>query len=287
MASIILLALLSCVVLYGLKLYRQFVRNLADAKASGITYTIIPFYHVNRLYQLSLVFIEPAMRALPKQWTDPWFDLTLEWGWFRRYEPFKRFGADTFITVSPERNTLYTAEADVIAQISNRRADFPKAVEVYKSLNIYGMNVVSAEGQTWRHHRKITSPPFTEKNNHLVWAETLIKARAMMDGWLGGKTRSNAIRTVAEDAMRLSLHVISRAGFGVEMAWPNNGDEKKTEEDTTAGRPDISKTDFSENHKMSYTTALGTLLHNILTVLLVPHFLLSKPSITCYSSDVD
>lgn len=273
MASTIALALLSLVLLYALKIAQQFARNLASAKASGITYTIVPFFLVNRLYQLSCIFLIPLMESLPNKWIDPWFDLTLEWGWKRRYEPFKRFGSDTFMTVSPERNVLYTADADVVNQITTRRNDFPKALEVYESLKIYGNNVVTSEGQLWRHHRKIVSPPFTEKNNHLVWAETLDQTSAMLKSWLAG---GPTIYTVADDAMRLSLHVISKAGFGVHLQWP--GQEKAQQNGHTESQDNSSSTALPPGHEMSYTEALGSLLHNILPLLIAPRYVLSKQS---------
>ncbi|KAF6228422.1 hypothetical protein HO133_008152 [Letharia lupina] len=277
MFSTIVLALLVSFALYALKIYTQFARNLTAAKTSGIPYVIIPFYQVNRLYQLSQIFLVPIVRKLPASWTELWFDLTLEWAWARRYEPFKRLGTDTFITVSPERNELYTADAAVISQITGRKNDFPKALEVYESIKLYGNNVITSEGQLWRHHRKITSPPFSEKNNHLVWTETLEQCQAMVNDWFDGntgKTESKTIYTLADDAMRLSLYVISRAGFGVHLQWPGtegahanggvkNGEERKVSSPVTA-----------QGHSMSYTDALGSLLHNILWVLILPPFLL-------------
>ena len=139
-------------------------------------------------------------------------------------------GVDTFLTVSPERIVLNTADASVINQMTNRRNDFPKALEVYGSLKIYGDNVVTVEGQRWRHHRKITSPPFSEKNNGLVWQETLNQTRAMVGSWFDGPqaTESRTLSTIAEDAMRLSLHIISRAGFGVRLDWPKKETEGHT-----------------------------------------------------------
>lgn len=277
MFSTIALALLVLFAFYALKIYTQFARNLAAAKKSGIPYVIIPFYQLNRLYMLSQIFVVPIMRKLPASWTELWFDLTLEWGWARRYEPFKRFGTDTFITVSPERNELYTADADVITQITTRKNDFPKPLEVYASIRLYGNNVVTSEGQLWRHHRKITSPPFSEKNNHLVWTETLEQCQAMVNAWFDGstgKTESKTIYTLADDAMRLSLYVISRAGFGVRLQWPGteeahaNGHVKNEEEGSASG------SGITQGHTMSYTDALGSLLHNIIWVLLLPPFLL-------------
>ncbi|KAL9103296.1 MAG: hypothetical protein Q9163_001638 [Psora crenata] len=255
------------VALYTLKIYLQFRKNLSDAKASGIAYIIVPFFYGNRLYQLCCVFLIPIFRSLPESWRYPWLDLTLDWVWERRYEPFARMGAETFITVSPERIVLNVAEASVIDQITSRRNDFPKPLEVYESLRIYGTNVVTTEGHDWRRHRKITSPPFTEKNNHLVWKETLDQSHAMVSSWFGeDKHRSKTIKTIADDAMRLSLHIISQAGFGVRLSWPGAEGEQ--------GKADGESSSPGDGHSMSYTEALSSVLHNIIPLIIIPQLLL-------------
>ena len=88
--------------------------------------------------------------------------------WEKWYDCFKEIGSDAFILVAPGNNTLLVADAEAITQMTTRRNDFPKPTEIYKSIDLFGKNVVSTEGAYWRHHRKITSPPFTEKNNNLV-----------------------------------------------------------------------------------------------------------------------
>ena len=287
MLSTIASALLVSFALYAWKIYTKFARNLAVAKQSGLPYVIVPFYFVNINSQTSQVFVVPLVRKLPRSWTDPWFDLSLDWGWDLRHEPFKRLGSDTFLTVSPERNVLYTADADVVSQITTRKNDFPKALEVYKSIKLYGNNVVTTEGQTWRRHRKITSPPFSEKNNHLVWSETLEQCQAMVNSWFDGNTGkegSRTIYTIADDAMRLSLYVISRAGFGVHLQWPANershaNGHVKVGEDDSASSPEI-----PQGHAMSYTDALGSLLHNMIWVLALPPFLLSNSATDTHDS---
>lgn len=271
------LAGLVCTVCF--EIYTQFARNLAAAKKSGIAYVIIPFYQPNNLYQLLSVFLEPIVRTLPSSWTEPWFDLTLDWFWRLRYEPLERFGTDTFLTVSPERNELYTADADVVSQITTRKTDFPKALEVYQSIKLFGNNVVTTEGQAWRHHRKITSPPFSEKNNHLVWDETLEQCHAMVNSWFDGDTgkeESKTIYTLADDAMRLSLYVISKAGFGVHLRWPGIGEDRVNGRSNNGAESSASSSEMAQGHTMSYTDALGSLLHNILWVLVLPQFLLSN-----------
>ena len=155
---------------------------------------------------------------------------------------------------------LHVADAEAIAQITTRRNDFPKPINFYRSIDLFGKNVVTTEGAYWRHHRKITSPPFTEKNNHLVWLESLHQAQSMMAGWVDEKTHpdSGPIKDVATQAMRLSLHVISRAGFGVRLEWPH--------EETSHQLP--------EGHTLTYKEALERLLENIIVVMLNPRWML-------------
>jgi cytochrome P450 len=50
-------------------------------------------------------------------------------------------------------------------------------------LNIYGRNVVTTEGTEWRLHRKITSRPFSERNNQLVHEESVRQTIQMMAAW--------------------------------------------------------------------------------------------------------
>ena len=282
MLSPLLLTLLVSLVLYALKIYIGFARNIAAAKKSGIPYVIVPFYQQNRLWQLSQAFIAPVLRKFPSSWTESWLDLNLvDWTWTKKYEPFKRLGTDTFLAVSSQRNILYTADADVISQMTSRRNDFPKALEVYDSLRLYGNNVVTSEGQMWRNHRKIISPQFSETNNHLVWAETLEQCQAMVNGWFDGniaKIGSKTIRTLKEDTMRLSLYVISRAGFGIQLQWPTNESAHANGDVKVKQEKGASSLEKSQGHTMSYTDALGSILHNIFWVLILSPSILSNSS---------
>jgi len=197
---------------------------------------------------------------LPLAWTQSWLKyMEIDHIWMQGYAPFRQFGSDSFVIVSPTKNTLYVADAEAVVHITTRRNDFPKPLEMYGGIDVYGKNVVSLEGQMWRHHRKITSPPFTEKNNQLVWKESVHQAESMIIQWVGKDGHaSGPISTGAEDAMRLSLHVISRAGFGVQLEWPH--------EETHQAIPN--------GHTLSYKAAIETLLHKLFVVMLTPRWLL-------------
>jgi len=194
--------------------------------------------------------------------------MTPDWTWNMLHEPFAKHG-DTFLVVAPGRNSLYVADAQAISQITSRRNDFPKPLEMYGAVDIYGKNVVSTEGSVWRHHRKIVSAPFTEKNNLLVWRESLHQAQAMLQGWMASGDGKNAlVKNVSEDTMRLSLHVISRAGFGVRLSWPHESEQEKT----------------SKGHTMSYKDALGTLLEHLPWVMLVKKSILGEHCDLCLTN---
>lgn len=275
MVSLLALALIVLPALFVYNTYRNLARNLAAAKTSNLTYVIVPVYVFNRFWLITHRAWLPLLHKLPRAWTESWFVLVdPEWTWKHLYAPFQKLGTDTFLTVSPGGNMLWCADPNAITQITTRRNDFPKPIDLYRSLDIYGKNVVSTEGAVWRHHRKVTSPPFTEKNNHLVWTESLHQAQCMVQSWLGSDSAGNkTVEKVSDDTMRLSLHVISRAGFGVRLLWPGVEDRKT---DDMKGGGQQSSSDIPRGHTMSYTDALSSLLHNILWVLLIPNWLLSE-----------
>ncbi|WPH00163.1 Hypothetical protein R9X50_00298600 [Acrodontium crateriforme] len=241
--------------------YRQFRINLASAKQSGLPYVCTPWHTFHRFWLVGHLLFIPILKLLPSSWTDSWLKfMDPAWLWDLKHDVFREMGTDCFMVVSPGKNTVYVADAGVVAQIVTRRGDFVKPLELYDSLDIFGKNVVTTEGAVWRHHRKITAPSFSERNNRLVWLETLHQASTLMSGIMGSEeeSRSRAIWDFAESANRLSLHVISRAGFGRRLFWPHENRDK----------------DIPEGHTMSYTDSLHTLLQNIIVVLLTPKTLM-------------
>ena len=267
---------------YVINYYLAFVRHLRAAKASGIRYVIVPVFFLKRFWLVTHpIWIKLLRRLpLPQTWTGWPLELCKpDWIWENKYHPFKEFGTDTFLTVSPGGICMWTADADVISQITTRRNDFPKPTHIYTSLDIYGKNVVSTEGAAWRHHRKSTSPPFTEKNNHLVWTETLDQAQSMVRSWVGkdGQGRQTVDRLM-DDTMRLSLHVISRAGFGRHLEWPVDNEVVKEVKDGCVDTSKIKniKDEADGGHSMSYTYALHCLLDNIILLIMTPKWMLRK-----------
>lgn len=196
-----------------------------------------------------------------------------EWAYLLGYKVFEDLGTDIFLTVSSGRLQLFIADAEVINQVTTRRNDFPKPLQMYKRLDIYGKNVVSTEGSTWRQHRKVTAPSFSEKNNELVFTETLHHAQALLRLWTDPSGREiKTIQDPAADTMRFALYVISRAGFGVRVLWPHEENEKQTGgpyETFVGSKP-------PPGHKLSYKDAISSLLENIMWTQVFPKWFLAN-----------
>lgn len=163
-----------------------------------------------------------------------------------------------------------------MTQITTRRTDFPKPLQMYRALDIYGKNLVSTEGADWRMHRKLAAPSFGEKNNELVFTESLHHAKSLIGLWTGVDGRGN--QTVAEPssgAMTFALYVISSAGFDVRVVWPHEeglpAAERKSE-----GKSMFVGSEVPPGHQMNYRQALSELLHNIMLTLIIPPRFLCK-----------
>ncbi|KAI4098632.1 MAG: hypothetical protein LQ339_006365 [Xanthoria mediterranea] len=272
MISLWLWALLALPLSYFLNNLWCLRRNILAAKATGLPYVVLPWSNLNFPWIVLRPILQPYLDKLPIR-DALWFKLlSVDWPWQQQYAVFQRLHADNFLYVSPSHNYFNTADAAVIDQITRRRHDFPKPTEVYGALEIYGQNVVTTEGNLWKHHRKTVSPPFNEKNNRMVWHESLRQAQSMVNGWMGDQTETSAtIYRVADDCMKLSLHVISCAGFGVNLDWPAQGEEPLANGHASSStRKEAKASEVKGDHTLSYVDALQSLLHNMLWIFIFP-----------------
>ncbi|KUJ09553.1 cytochrome P450 [Mollisia scopiformis] len=235
------------------------LRNIRIAKATGLKYVVVPWFSYNALVSLFMrrVFLQLLNKVLPQSSeasVTSWRSLvTGIWPLRFRHAPFAAFGTDTFLAVSPGGIILNTADADVVSQIAGRGDDFPKPIGIYRAVSIYGMNVVTSEGEEWRHHRRLTSPAFCESNNQLVWRETIDRTQAMLVLLLGRYTSSKTVQHLADDVMRLSLEIIGNAALGQKILWPTieDGEEPETQH-------------LKAGHTMTFSASLGYITTNMI-----------------------
>ncbi|KAF8472033.1 cytochrome P450 [Kalaharituber pfeilii] len=233
--------------------------NIRIARTSGLPYIVIPIFEYGIFWMVFCPLLHPLInRCLPSFLTKSWEPfLAPDWQWRMKHSACKLLKSDVFLVVSPTAIIMSVADADMINEIITRREDFPKPTKAYRALDIFGKNVVTTTGKIWRVNRKITAPSFNEKNNQLVWTETVEKTKALLDHWvtpIAPSMEPPDIRTLSDDCMRLAFHVISWAGFRLKLTWPKRVSGKSFDE-----LPSPDKT-IEQGHSMSFQSALHYVL---------------------------
>ncbi|KAK2462367.1 hypothetical protein APHAL10511_005673 [Amanita phalloides] len=156
---------------------------------------------------------------LPRTWWNP----KVYGFWFERATMYKQFGTDTisivpFFSGSP---MFYTRNVEVTRQIVSNgpRASFIKPLIGGNFFAYWGMNVFSANGETWRRHRRIVAPSFNNALYEHVFDESIVTYRDMIASEKWVNKREMNIPVFQELVYKFALLVIMKCGFGVPFSW--------------------------------------------------------------------
>jgi hypothetical protein len=271
MVSTVLLALGASVVWFVYRVVTGLQTNLAAARASGLPYYIAPLNPVKVFSQLTHPVWATLWKCLPRKYWDPIVEVCIPlWQYRVNHHAFEKLGP-AFLVVSPFHINLYTDDAEAIHQITSRREAFPKPLENYKILTIFGQNIVTTEGPIWRMHRKITSASFNERNSALVFNVAVEQAQGLVQHWKNN-AGTERIETMEADTMALALNIISFVGFGLRLCWPGQslpaGYDPKLAKYAGLAVP--------SGHTMSFKDSIASVLHNLFLLLVIPRSLLSE-----------
>ncbi|KAF9529433.1 614/534 cytochrome P450 [Crepidotus variabilis] len=137
-----------------------------------------------------------------------------------KHAPFAEAGCDiiSIISLIPVTTTnIMLSDAEAINEVTSARARFPKPIDQYEVLSLYGQNIVASEGEQWKRFRKISAPAFSDDNNKLVWEEA---ARAMSDLFEEWKSEDViSVKHGTEITMPITLQVIGAVAFGTRLSW--------------------------------------------------------------------
>ena len=162
---------------------------------------------------------------------------------------------------------MFTMNAEAIRQFTSRREHFPKPMENYEILSIFGKNVLATEGPLWRMHRRVTAASFNERNAAHTFAEAINQAQGMISSWLGPDGRpAGTIASLERDTLTLALNIIGYVGFGLRLLWPG----QTLPADTDPRLAKYGTRDPPPGHTMSFTDALATTLEKLIALLIVP-----------------
>ena len=224
--------------------------NYQQARRIGLPIIITPINVMNPIWILTQSWLGPLLSTLPFGLGGFVDYSTLSWPFAAKHAIHDRLG-DAFTIVNPGENHVVVADADAVEEILTRRKDFQKSEAMYKALEVFGPNLDTVEGDTWQRHRRITTPPFNERNSSLVWRESLAQTRDMLQSWTS-TTSSDGITSTDSNIRTLALHVLTAAGFGKSYSFADGGLTKP-----------------ADGHTMTYKDALTTILRHILITVVV------------------
>ncbi|TDL22861.1 cytochrome P450 [Rickenella mellea] len=140
--------------------------------------------------------------------------------WEPKHGDFDYFGCDMFSSISlfPNRIEMSVCDATTIKEITSSRARWPKPIEQYGALNFFGKNIITTEDDEWKKHRKVANPAFSERNNKMVWEET-VKIVNEMFNTIWKDKKEVVVEHCVDITLPLALLVIGTAGFGRAVSW--------------------------------------------------------------------
>ncbi|KAG8161847.1 hypothetical protein KVR01_008834 [Diaporthe batatas] len=259
----LILALLGGTLLYsGVCLFRNYLRALKF----GLPIRILLIDHVNPFWLVVDRKVVSLVKRLPFGLGNNSFTRYSFRGWEvpDRYSSHHEMG-DAYVLVSYGYIWLYLADPDLVSDILRRANEFPRDTSVTAILDVFGPNISTvstrkltviyrpwssrthaAQGTQWQKHRRITASSFNDQNNVIVWSESVTVAHDILKYW----TSKPAIQTTADDLRTLSLHVMSRAGFGRSSKFQSQEESEAAE--SSGG--------------MSYQNALKMILENCVLI---------------------
>lgn len=142
-----------------------------------------------------------------------------------------------------------------------RRKDFEKPEKILKAVTVYGDSISSVTGSEWQRHRRITAPPFNERNCRLVWDESLGQSAQLVSYW--SARGSGGICSLTQDIMTMTLNVLATSALG--KSWGFRGTEGGESEG------------LGDTDSMVYRNCLAYLLRSIRFLVLTPLWVYSLP----------
>ncbi|KAJ7439723.1 cytochrome P450 [Mycena galericulata] len=140
----------------------------------------------------------------------------LKWVWEWRKTNFSTYKYDVIYMVPllVGEPFYYTCSVDVVKQLLNNEAKtrLVKPRWLTSPLLLWGDNVISANVEMWKRHRRIMAPAFTPKTYSLIVDETIAAYREM----IGAERWENQDNIAVSN---LALIIIARCGFGLHMPW--------------------------------------------------------------------
>jgi len=198
------------------------------------------------------------------------------------YSPHQQAGKSVLSLIFPltARRFVYVGDAAAVKRIYGDRHTWVKQTESYALLGFYGQNIFTTEGDEWLRHRTLARKAFGEKNNALMWTETVASLGEWFEDWDAEIATNSSVATTVNitDAMRqITLAIIAGAGFGMHFGKQSSDNMSKRVFDSDKPHPGF---------KMSFAESLFVAIDTMILKVIVPRFLYALPISYLRKSDV-
>eukprot|EP01117_Protostelium_nocturnum_P002048 TRINITY_DN12696_c0_g1_i1.p1 TRINITY_DN12696_c0_g1~~TRINITY_DN12696_c0_g1_i1.p1 ORF type:complete len:515 (-),score=105.51 TRINITY_DN12696_c0_g1_i1:8-1552(-) len=173
------------------------------------------------------------------------------WHFEFKYKLFEENNSNVVGVINGGYLVVNVADPEAVEEICRRRDDFTKPLWMYKFVELFGPNVISTEGAVYNMHRKIVSPPFSEKNNKLVAQSSVKQTKGAIAQWESNVAEKSNINTEAF-SRKITLHVLAESSFGFDFDWIPKNDQ------VPAG------------HKISFQQAIPAMVDKMLLAMVIP-----------------
>ncbi|EOD51415.1 putative cytochrome p450 protein [Neofusicoccum parvum UCRNP2] len=169
-----------------------------------------------------------------------------------------------FAHATPSNIEIFVADAASSYEVLARKKDFGKPMHFVEIINIFGPTVASTDGPDWYRHRRITATPFNERNNAIVWRESVKQATQMLS-YFKTTVGTAGSTGLGDDTMTLTLHILTSVGLGFSYDFRGTQEQRNHNEVSNAG------------HTLSYRDCLAAVLENFVVMQLLPKKIFSLP----------
>ncbi|KAK9783897.1 putative Cytochrome P450 [Seiridium cardinale] len=256
-----LTALVTILVVYGIRILHRLWKNITIARAIGLPVVIVPIDQHHLLWLLVSPICRPYLqRTLP---TPIWERLSLVirgWEFHEKLRPFDQRSAQkgirerSYVLVGLRSLEFWTADPEAADEVLHRVRDFEVPRALGFALGQYGPNVLTANGDQWVRHRRIITSVMDERLFRNVFEESQQQTLDLLDEVHHSSEISHLKETVISvetvelfDKMkRITIHVLLRSVMGVEVPWKGSDN-------------DVTESDFRMTHEKSLAVVVTNL----------------------------
>ncbi|KAH8747232.1 cytochrome P450 [Diaporthe sp. PMI_573] len=210
-------------------------RNYCKARKIGLPILIQPVSYSNPLWLMIGRHVAPWFKHLPFGLGKTVSRIGYSgWEWSQKHSIHHEYGPG-FVIVTPVQNWLYTCDGETLYGIfyGERQGSIERPTELWAMLNCFGPNVITATGEDWRRHRKVTAAAFTERTSRLAWDEALKQAGQVLSHWESAGPKG--VKTTPRDCKTVALNILVSAGFGRSCSFTSSESEGQEGHDSTKG----------------------------------------------------